>query len=291
MGTDQIAEEQRRGRIAGASAVAAAVLIATGSVLRLVIGADAPDGDAAGLRFYDSHTAELFASSVLRALGILLLVPAALHLYRAMKARNPKESPVVAVMAVYGPLAWAASTLVDAIAIATIVSDFTGRDFPSARAAENEAEDLLKDPSLIIAALLGLSGIIATAFFFVKGGMDAMKIGLLSRFMGVMAISLGPLLVLVNPYATLLLPVWLLALGALYLRRWPGGLPPAWVTGDAVPWPSRGDPATGTPAEGDDGSRNGEVDAIGPGVSGIPEAEGDPVTARGPGRRKRKRRR
>jgi hypothetical protein len=31
---------------------------------------------------------------------------------------------------------------------------------------------------------------------------------------------------------------WLLALAALFARRWPQGMPPAWETGIAVPWPS-----------------------------------------------------
>jgi hypothetical protein len=50
--------------------------------------------------------------------------------------------------------------------------------------------------------------------------------------------------------ATFLLPLdqlgiirslWLLALGALLLGRWPSGVPPAWSTGEAVPWPTQQD--------------------------------------------------
>ncbi|MEA2217731.1 MAG: hypothetical protein QOJ35_357, partial [Solirubrobacteraceae bacterium] len=32
---------------------------------------------------------------------------------------------------------------------------------------------------------------------------------------------------------------WLIALGVLFLGRWPAGQPPAWVTGEAQPWPSQ----------------------------------------------------
>jgi hypothetical protein len=31
---------------------------------------------------------------------------------------------------------------------------------------------------------------------------------------------------------------WLIALGALFLGLWPRGVPPAWRTGQAEPWPS-----------------------------------------------------
>jgi hypothetical protein len=32
---------------------------------------------------------------------------------------------------------------------------------------------------------------------------------------------------------------WLGAMALLLAGRWPGGLPPAWVTGEAQPWPSQ----------------------------------------------------
>jgi hypothetical protein len=60
---------------------------------------------------------------------------------------------------------------------------------------------------------------------------------------------------------------WLLALAVLFARRWPQGMPPAWVTGEAVPWPSasavaeqraaaRGN-APKPPAEPDEASESG----------------------------------
>jgi hypothetical protein len=112
---------------------------------------------------------------------------------------------------------------------------------------------------------MGISAVLALAFWLVKGSLDAMRIGLLGRFMGVVGIALGPAFVL--GFGSLILPVWLIALGMMYAGYWPRGLPPAWESGQALPWPSAG-PGTARdgPVEQPQAGRNGEVDPVGPGV-------------------------
>ena len=68
-------------------------------------------------------------------------------------------------MAIYGPVAFALSTVVRAIALAVLASDFTGRDFQSLDAAD----DIFKSPVLIAATVIGFSGVIALGYWFVKG--------------------------------------------------------------------------------------------------------------------------
>jgi hypothetical protein len=68
-----------------------------------------------------------------------------------------------------------------------------------------------------------------------------MRVGLLTRFMGVLGIIVGILSFLPQlegqlPFVKIF---WLGALGALFLGRWPGGNPPAWQTGEAQPWPTQ----------------------------------------------------
>ena len=84
--------------------------------------------------------------------------------------------------------------------------------------------------------------------------------------MGVFGIALGPAFVL--RFGSLILPLWLIALGALFAGRWPGGLPPAWESGEASPLPSAAErrAAASDAAEGAEPGRNGEVDPVGPGV-------------------------
>jgi len=265
------------GRIAGFAAIGAGVLFAAGAYWYQSINGDAPgDNSPALLRFFDHHAGELLGASILQGIGMLLVVVVATHLYRATKARDPKATPVVHVMGIYGPVAFAISTVVRAVALAILASDFTGRAFQSLDAAD----DVFKNPVLIAATVIGFSGVLALAYWFVKGCLDAMRVGLLTRFMGWIGVAMGPALVL--GFGTLLMPVWMIALGAMLLGLWPRGAPPAWREGRAVPWPSMSPTRAGEELVG--GARNGEVETVGPGVRQTAD-EPEGLT----GRRKRKR--
>ena len=76
------------------------------------------------------------------------------------------------------------------------------------------------------------------AFAFVLIGLNAMRVGLLTRFMGVLAIIVGVLFVIPLGPLPIVQAFWLGALVPLFAMRWPAGQPPAWVTGRAEPWPS-----------------------------------------------------
>ena len=264
MSPEQISAEQRRGRIAAVAAFLSGVAFLGGAVWYQSINGDAPDGKnehAQLLRYFDRHGGEYLAASILQAVGVLLLIVVAVHLYRATKARNPDQQSVVLVMGVYGPFAFAASTMMRAITYAIIADDFAGRAIQT----EAAADDLRDSPVIDVANVLGLTGVLGLGFWLVKGSLDAMRVGLLSRFMGVLGIALGPALVL--GFGLLVLPFWLVALGVLFLGRWPRGVPPAWITGRAQPWPGPGGSAPPEPDGADSGARrNGEVDAVGPGV-------------------------
>ena len=178
-------------------------------------------------------------------------------------------------------------------------------------ATEQRAEDLVSDSALIstaqyllLAALLGL----VMALVYIP--MQAMRAGLMTRFWATLGMALGVALVLL-PFAQLALVIWFLALAALLLGKWPGGRPPAWDAGVAIPWAPRGQEPTQPPDDAVEGSGRdvsgeepspsetpdapGPMDAPGPidapGPSDAPDgAEGQNGDG-GPGPRKRKRRR
>ena len=266
MSADQLAAERRFGRLAGIAAVGSAIALYAGVLWSELAYSDAPDNKADRLRYFDRHAGEILVSAAIQAVGMLLLAVVALHLYRAVKRRKPDEPWVVAVMGVYGPVALAVITVVQAVALTVIAGDFAGRSAQTLSAAE----DALQDPALVIPRAVGISAALALAFWLVKGSLDAMRVGLLTRFMGILGIALGPAFLL--QFGSLILPLWLLALAALFLGRWPGGMPPAWESGQAVPWPTADERrAAAAPAQDaapvDAGAgRNGEVDALGPGV-------------------------
>jgi hypothetical protein len=283
MSPQQIADERRRGRLAAISALASAALLVAAAVWSQSLSGDAPERNGpALLRFFDRHTGELIGSSTVRGLALLLLLPVTLHLYRATKARRPDEPPVVLVMALYGPIAAGIGTIAVGTALAVEASNFVNREFQSIEAAD----DAFRAVQLI--GLLSFSGSLALAFWFVKGCLDAMRVGLLSRFVGVVGIAVGPGLVLFSGLFQFVLPLWLLAIAALFAGIGLGERPPAWEAGEAVALPSTRERLGEVLDDGLRTTPNGEVEAVGPGVrqpaNGDDRAPGEP-------RRKRKRRR
>ena len=58
--------------------------------------------------------------------------------------------------------------------------------------------------------------------------------------MGILGIIVGVLFVIpIGAPVPVVEAFWLVALGYLIGGRWPRGVPPAWITGEAVPWPSQ----------------------------------------------------
>jgi hypothetical protein len=278
MTPDQIADERRRGRLAAGAAVAAAMCFVASALWSQVLSGDTPVGNRpAQLRYFDRHISDLVGYSALSAIGFLLLLAVTLHLWRAMKARRPEEPRVVFVVGTYGPLAAGIGSFAVGVALAIGASNFVDREFQTIGAAD-DAIDTVK-----LVGLLSFSGSLALAFWFVKGCLDAMRIGLLSRFAGVVGIALGPVLVLAWNFAQFLLPVWLLAIAAAFTGLGVGQ-PPAWEAGEAVSLPSARERLGGALEDTVPTTPNGEVEAVGPGVR-KPERG-----AEGPQRRKRKRR-
>jgi uncharacterized protein DUF4386 len=286
MSADQIAEERRRGRYVGAAAIAAGLLYPGGVLWSRSVTSDIPKNNApAELRFFDRHASEILASSALTAIGTLLLAVVAFYLYRATKLRKPELNPVVLVVGIFGPVALALGGVALNLFLASAASDFTSRQFQSI----DVAEDLSNGPLRVLSVALIVSGTAAVAFWFVTGSLNAMRVGLLPRFMGILGIIIGPALLVVAPTPTVM-AFWLVAVGVLFLGYWPRGLPPAWKAGEAVPWPSSREPQAAPEAEG--ASRDGEVEAVGPGVRGSNGELGEDVReAHARAKRKRKRRR
>jgi hypothetical protein len=282
MTPEQIADERRRGRIAATAAVVAAALFVVAGIWSSSLGTDVPERNTpAELRYFDRHHGELIASWTTRGLALLLLLAVTLHLSRALKARRRDEPQVVTVMGVFGPIAAGIGTIVAGVALAQAASSFADRQFQTIGAA---------DDAIRVASLIGLpsvAGFLALAFWFVKGCLDAMRIGLLGRFIGITGIAMGPGLVLASGVFQFLLPAWLLAIAAAFAGLALRGLPPAWEAGEAVPMASARERFGDALDEGIRTTPNGEVEAVGPGVRKPESTDGGPVR---PERRKRKRR-
>lgn len=252
-------EAQWRPRAAAAAFVAAAASI-TGGVLQSATGRGGPDesegfvslpeslGAAAAGRApaepslvvrqadeLGDRAGTLIASTVLVSLGVLLALAALTYLFRATRARNPQIGRAVgwsiaAALGIY-PLAHA----VGEIATWMQFADFAD----AAERTPAAAKELGREGVAGTARTLELFGLLALALAFVLTALNAMRVGLLTRFMGILGMLLGVLVVVPFDQPLLVRSIWLAFLGLLIAGRYPGGAPPAWATGRAEPWPTQ----------------------------------------------------
>jgi hypothetical protein len=192
---------------------------------------------AAQVLFYDEHAAPLLAIAAVLAIGALALLLPLTYLYKAVKARRPQIPAVAMVMSVSGPVALALSEVILQAGIAWKAHDFAG----SADHSSQAARDLLSSGIIVAGQVLRQAAVIALGFAFVLVSLNAMRVGLLTRFMGVLGIIVGALFVIPLGSQPVVQTFWLLALAALLAGRWPNAIPPAWAAGTAVPWPSSQD--------------------------------------------------
>ncbi|MEX0993070.1 MAG: hypothetical protein WDZ37_03645 [Solirubrobacterales bacterium] len=209
-----------------------------------------------------TQSSKLIGSALLTALGIFLLMLPARHLAVAMESRRPQTTRLLRYAAVVGPVALCGAAVMYAFGVKHAASVFGGERFTSLAAAADRADELQRGVVFTMVIVLGAIGGISVVFWLIKGVLDANKIGLVHRWFAIMGAAL-PLLAFIFPVAPL---IWLLALGGLFLGFWPGGLPPAWDAGRVAEFPRRL-PVKREPDDDDiGGERNGEVDAVGPGI-------------------------
>ncbi len=116
--------------------------------------------------------------------------------------------------------------------IATDCADETAEDFQNEASTRN------------LTVGLGLAGALGFTISIVYIALWTMRVGLLTRFWGSLGMALGAVSILF-PQFTLL---WFIYAGFLITGFVPGGRPPAWAAGEALPWPP-----PGTPPDDDDG--------------------------------------
>jgi hypothetical protein len=253
---EQLEWEQRSGRTAGIAAVAAGVLLLLGTFYPVLAGTR-PDSVRAYATLIALHDrpAEVIIPTILQVLALPLAAYALVYLYRATKARRPETFRAAYVLAIVGPVVVAVALAVRGIALSDVAAKAADSHIPNGItnpaggvgdllgawvAGERRASDLTTGSGLYVATeILIYAGRLAYAFAFILLALNAMRAGLLSRFMGILGIIAGVLAFLLrgSPVESF----WLIAVGVLFLDRWPGGRGPAWDTGEAGRWPTPAD--------------------------------------------------
>lgn len=250
-------EAEQRPR-AGMAAIAAGILL-FGTFLYAIVGFDdspsvtLTDGfrDALGqplangekglltesARWFDDNGAELLAVTALAAIGTILIAFALGYLFRATQARRPETSRLILYAALLGPILYGVGPLISAAS--AVVS--AGSYISDGRFSTLGAHDALRTGTGISVAQVCVGiGQLATALAVVLISLNAMRVGLLTRFLGVLGCIVGALLILPALFGppAIVQSFWLIALGLMILGR-RRELPPAWQSGRAEPWPTQ----------------------------------------------------
>jgi hypothetical protein len=210
----------------------------------------AVDPHSARLAFIDHHAAGLILAAVLVSLGTAGMLPVLVFLYQAARvrlanalaeagegARGPRVPRAALVLAVFGAGAGCVSLLATQIVDVINAHDFVGQASRTHAAVENATRPTL----YVVLSSFAQASQLALAFAFVIIPLNAMRAGLLSRFMGILGIASGAsfIVYVLFPPLQVLQAFWLVAFGAMLTGRLQAPLPPAWETGESTPWPTQ----------------------------------------------------
>jgi hypothetical protein len=288
-----------------------------------VIGSVSGGGEAALLRSAHEHSSAVTLSSILQAAGFVFLVAPLVVLFRAAAARSDRMRYQLIGLVVAAPLFLSASAVLNAVATNDAATEFVaGKATPgiTAKAANEDCRSELKDkgakefneefgdgspaatvqrcsdekvadeaatnaisdaPTRGLATGFGLGGRLGLAIALFYSCLYAMRTGLLTRFWGSLGMALGVAALLLLVQFTM---IWFIYFGLLLIGRLPGGRPPAWAAGEAIPWPTPGEKAAES-LEASEPLDDPEPPALGDGNDHPPADDGP-----GSERRKRKQR-
>jgi hypothetical protein len=236
---EQLEWERRLGPPVAVAAVLAGLLMLQPLFVRPALSEDrrgiedTPDS----LLSLHEHTSGFLASAIGEAIGVLALGVVFYYLFRATRYRGPELPAFFKWLILIGPVLFAAGSVAGVIEPARIADLFADGSPIRGEAGDRRADRLLEDISPIAVAL-PLAAHFAVAFLYVMLPLRAMRVGLLSRFMGILGVILGALYVLPIVPPQLVQLFWLGAFAALIVGYWPSGRGPAWDTGEAIAWPS-----------------------------------------------------
>lgn len=238
-----VEREERWALAAALSAFGTVALYILSVVLEQSSGLQTSGPDSEQVRSFHDHAGALLLSTIVRSIGFLFLCVPLLYLFQAARARSARVRPEMVGFVFIGPVLLAAQGVVSWAASKQIGDDFVAMAATSERPVAL-AERLIDESSLReVAAALLIPAVLGLMVALLYVSLQAMRTGLLPRFAGSLGMALGVAMILILPVALLLFLLWLLYVGLVFLGRAPGGKPPAWAAGEAIPWPTPGEKA------------------------------------------------
>jgi hypothetical protein len=262
MTPEEILEEEAAGRQrAGFAALAASLLTILGVILttlgqpgaskyddKIVTVIDAMGHTAAGQPVppgrlsafaieIGEHPWVPIAGAIIYGIGSLAIFFAIAYLFRATRARRPNMPQFALILAAVGAVGFGVGRAVSEVARYIGAHNFVG----AADQSNSAASDALSPTATLVGQLIWETSALALGFGIAIISLNAMRVGLLTRFMGILGVIVGVAVAPILPIDQqgIIRVFWLAALGLLILGRLPSGVPKAWTTGEAEPWPSQ----------------------------------------------------
>jgi len=253
--SEEVAQEGRRRRRLGIPLIAAGALFVLSAVTASAVFSSAPSVSLtralmpalAGralpavsarterIRYLSHHSLALIAGSIMLTAALAVAALAVLVLWDASRRRRANILGPARILILTG-LPFAAVPMANSILGAVEAHRFAVGHDHSLAAADRA---LSSGTPFMVLALLGVILGLAFAIGIGNASLNAMRLGLVPRWMGVFGLFVAVALVLLQAQGLSIIGgVWALSLGLLYLGRLPGGDPPAWASGEARPWPS-----------------------------------------------------
>jgi hypothetical protein len=195
-----------------------------------------PIGSAQSLRtpyfqFVSDHSTPLVLANVVKGLAYVAIAWALTFLAAAVRARRPLPRPILYLVLI--------GAVLSAVAGIAFWAGYTGavNTFLDGAHTVDRAADAGTGSLLLTAQLIGLAGQLALAVGFVFVSLNALRSGLLTKFMGILGCIIGVLVIIPLGPLPIVQTFWLVAVAALFFGYWPSGMPPAWKSGREEPWP------------------------------------------------------
>ncbi|HEX4805499.1 MAG TPA: hypothetical protein VFU94_06330 [Conexibacter sp.] len=272
------AEARERPRAAVVAGVAAVFTLAGALIGR--VGANTPNNLPAALLDYHKHPTAQYVSAGCSVIAALLVAYVLDVLLRAVRARNPELPWQLRLLVWAGGIGVAALVVASQVALGVNAAHF-------ATHGSQTYEEARKAIAAGVPPVLGLLFQLVFAAAILLVSLQAMRVGLLTRFLGYLGAISGALFLLPLVPIPIVQAYWLGALALLFAGRLPNGTPPAWQSGEAIPWPSAAEQREARVRAAEARRGNGGDDVVEGSVT--EPAGGDGVTAPAK-RRKRKRR-
>jgi hypothetical protein len=230
-----LARESRARPRAVAVAVAAAVGLIVASILQLGGAHTKVDELTLDLLVANHRYPRDLIAAIVNAGASLAIMGTLLYLWRAARARKPERvRGYIRVLTLLGGVLAALTGIVYAIIVADKVHQFA----TTGTQTYAEANRITGGSGLLALQLLGQASALLVAVAFVLVSLQAMNQGLLTKLMGYGGMFAGALVLFPLLQVPAIQVLWLLSVALMVSGRTPSGVPPAWRTGRAEPWPS-----------------------------------------------------